>query len=290
MAIDQNIVAFGQQPSPLLRGLDAVAGGIEAISSGRRRADEQAQIENNRQAYNLLGQAFSDDSDDATTDQLIMQARELAPELVFQVEQMMRSQDAKAQALTGKSGIEREKLDLRREELKARDLDRQLKEETNELKRSEIKNKITLQQQKIDQARKETETGEKAIEASRKSTIDLVDRMLAHPGLESAVGASSLLPTRPGGDAADFEALLETLKGRQFLTEVQKMQGQGSLSDAEGRKIAAAAEALSLSQSEGEFKRSLQRIKEGLATAREPGTYTEEPETSDEEVIMWDDL
>lgn len=295
MATLPQIVQFSQQPSPLVRGLGAVAQGAKAIGDARRRQEKEQQAENRQRAYQMLGQAFSDDSDDSQTTQLIEKARELAPDLVFEVENMMRSQDAKNQALTGKSSIEREKLDLRKLELQARELDRQLKEETNELKRSEIKNKITLQEQKINQAKKEAETGERAIEASRKSTIDLVDRMLSHPGLESAVGTSSVLPTLPGGDAADFEALLETLKGRQFLTEVQKMQGQGSLSDAEGKKIAAAAEALSLTQSEGEFKRSLQRIKDGLATAREPGTYSKTEnspaiESESEDVIMWDDL
>lgn len=97
MATLPQIIQFSQQPSPLLQGLGAVAQGAQAIGDARRRQEKEQQLASNRKAYSLLGQAFSDESDDATTTNLIEQARELAPDLVFEVESMMRAQSAKRQ-------------------------------------------------------------------------------------------------------------------------------------------------------------------------------------------------
>ena len=47
------------------------------------------------------------------------------------------------------------------------------------------------------------------------------------------------------------------------------MKGMGSLSEAEGRKISAAASALDLSLSDEEFKKELTVIRDGLQKARE---------------------
>lgn len=81
MATLDQIVRFGQQPSPLIQGLQSIVPAAKAIGDARRR--------NNRQeAANLLGQAFSDEvSDPAEIDALRAQARELDPEYTFQIEQ-----------------------------------------------------------------------------------------------------------------------------------------------------------------------------------------------------------
>lgn len=81
MATLDQIVRFGQQPSPLIQGLQSIVPAAQAIGDARRR--------NNRQeAANLLGQAFSDDvSDPAEIDALRAQARELDPEYTFRIEQ-----------------------------------------------------------------------------------------------------------------------------------------------------------------------------------------------------------
>lgn len=81
MATLDQIVRFGQQPSPLIQGLQSLVPAAQAIGDARRRNKRQ-------EAANLLGQAFSDDvSDPAEIDALRAQARELDPEYTFQIEQ-----------------------------------------------------------------------------------------------------------------------------------------------------------------------------------------------------------
>lgn len=280
MAIDANIVNFGQS-TPTANALSQFGGQL----AGAIQANKQSGLaDNRRQAAALLGQAFSDESDDATTTQLIAQARELDPEFVLATMQQVGAGQSK-------SSIDQQKIDMRKLELEGRALERLLKEETNTLKRTELENKIVIQKQKIEEARDVSEGKETKIETSKNDTLDLLDRMLAHPGLDAAVGGTSLLPTRPGSDSADFEALLGTLQGKQFLNAVQQMKGSGSLSDAEGKKISSAAESLELSMSEGAFREALERIKLSLATAKAPGTFNNDNGGGNtDEVIQWSDL
>ncbi|MGE4705730.1 hypothetical protein [Yersinia enterocolitica] len=92
------------------------------------------------------------------------------------------------------------------------------------------------------------------------TAIDTIKELKQAPGLKSAVGMSSMLPTRPGSDAANFEAKLDTFKAQTFLPMVQSMKGVGALSDAEGKKLTDAVGALDPKMSEVEFTKSLNRI------------------------------
>lgn len=182
--------------------------------------------------------------------------------------------------------IEREKLNVRKLENEQRSLDRVLSRETNELKREELKLKIDERQTKLDESKKAIADSVSKKSADSKATRRLVDEMITHPGLNKAVGLSSILPTAPGGKAADYEVMLDTLKSKQFLNEIQKMKGMGALSNAEGEKIAAAAEALSLSQSEDAHRKALKQIKDGLATIDNPGTYNKQSNQISEGTVI----
>ncbi len=57
-----------------------------------------------------------------------------------------------------------------------------------------------------------------------------------HPGLEASTGLSSLLPTLPGSDKADFEARMDQLAGGAFLQALQALQGTGQITEKEGEK------------------------------------------------------
>lgn len=86
MAIDTNIVNFGQS-TPTANALGNFGGAV----AGAIQANKQSGLaDNRRQAAALLGQAFSDESDDATTTQLIQQARELDPEFVLATMQQVK--------------------------------------------------------------------------------------------------------------------------------------------------------------------------------------------------------
>lgn len=106
------------------------------------------------------------------------------------------------------------------------------------------------------------------------------------PGLASAVGLSSILPTRPGSDAANFEARLDTLKAQSFLPQVALLKGAGALSDAEGKKLSDSIGALSPKMSEDAFRKSLSEIRTTFAASREriggatPAATTQQPVTT----------
>lgn len=100
-------------------------------------------------------------------------------------------------------------------------------------------------------------------------TIRQAEVVLNHPGRETGTGMSSFLSFVPGSEARGFAAQLETLKSQVFLPEVQKMQGMGALSNAEGQKIAAAFAALDPDMPEAEFKRTLETAISDLRRAQE---------------------
>jgi len=169
-----------------------------------------------------------------------------------------------------------EQLDLKKEELGLKkqnaELDKlksQAQKETNDLKKQELQLKIDQREQKIEADQKKVvDASRKALSATERG-IASAERLLNHPGLEAAVGLSSVLPTRPGSDAADFEAELEAFDAQIFTQAVETMKGLGALSEAEGRKISAAAGALNKNMSEEAFNRSLMTIKEGMEKAKE---------------------
>tara|TARA_R110000851_G_scaffold186767_1_gene336159 strand:+ start:730 stop:1614 length:885 start_codon:yes stop_codon:yes gene_type:complete len=181
---------------------------------------------------------------------------------------VMQGQKLRAQAGTeaDKVGLRRDEAVIRRQELEDRQAERKLKKEALGLKNIQTTKKIEV-------AERDAAKEKAGIAAGIDSSLDLVTRMLDDKGLNSAVGLKSILPSIPGSSASDFEALHEQLSGQNFLQSVKQMTGMGSLSDAEGKKLAAAAEALSLDQSPTAYRAALTRIKTGLATRREAGFY-----------------
>lgn len=117
--------------------------------------------------------------------------------------------------------------------------------------------------------------------------IGTANRLLEHPGFDSAVGMKGLSGgflggwTVPGTDAADFNAELEAMKAQVFLPMVQSMKGMGQLSNAEGQKLTDAIGALDTKMSEGAFERSLKRIIGDLTTYRNRGAGKEGAKSPD---------
>lgn len=91
----------------------------------------------------------------------------------------------------------------------------------------------------------------------------------------SAVGTSGTLNSFgygliPGTQRADFVVQFNNLKSLLALDNVKYLKGQGQVSDAERRLLEQASAKLDLSQSEGEFKKSLTEIYNTLSGT--PGT------------------
>lgn len=98
--------------------------------------------------------------------------------------------------------------------------------------------------------------------AKAEEATQLIDSLKTHPGREYATGKSSILPTIPGTDSADFQAKLDQLKGTVFLQAYSQLKGGGAITEIEGQKAEQAIARLSTAQSEGEFVKSLDELKD----------------------------
>ena len=99
---------------------------------------------------------------------------------------------------------------------------------------------------------------------------------MKHPGLGGVTGISSMFPSIPGGDSADAQAKLNTLKSQVAFGVLQDMRNNsktggalGSVSDAEGKRLEANLAALENAQSEKQMKESLQKIIEYTQGAKD---------------------
>jgi len=94
MAIDANIVNFGQS-TPVADALSQLGGSV----AGAITANKQSGLaDSRRQAAGYLAQAFSDDSDEATTKALIEQAQKLDPEFTLATMDRVRKNDSSTTA------------------------------------------------------------------------------------------------------------------------------------------------------------------------------------------------
>jgi hypothetical protein len=91
--------------------------------------------------------------------------------------------------------------------------------------------------------------------------------LLNHPGLAGITGLRGAIPNVPGSDAADAQALLNTLKSQVGFGVLQDMRNNsktggalGNVSDQEGKRLEANLAALENAQSEEQMKRSLKAI------------------------------
>lgn len=89
--------------------------------------------------------------------------------------------------------------------------------------------------------------------------LRLTDELLAHPGLEQAVGTSSVLGVQriPGTSARDFMVRLDQIKGKQFLEAFGALKGSGAITETEGKKATEAIARMDTSTSEPEFRRAV---------------------------------
>ncbi len=129
---------------------------------------------------------------------------------------------------------------------------------------------------------------------SANRTIQLVDQIVKSPGFSPTYGTSLNIGGHSpiayaGSDKANTKAMVDQFKGQVFLDAVQGMRGMGSLSDAEGKKLEAAASRLGNTDiSEKEAMQAAEEIKSilrdsirksgGQAWGDQPNAEAETPE------------
>jgi len=251
-----------RQNSPLAQ-LAQVGGNI--FQGYQKRQQAEGAKKGQAAAANFLNLAVQNPD---RQDEYLTQALQADPQFV---KTFFDAKKVQADAMGGAKPMtdyQKSSLALREEQIELDKLKAQQAKESNDLKKQQLQITIDQKKAKLEQDQKAiAESASKDI-ATFDTTLNTVDQLINHEGLDAAVGSSSLFPTIAGSKAADFEAKLEQLKGQQFLTEVTKMKGMGALSENEGKKIAAAAAALDLSMSEEAFRKELEYIQETMVKAR----------------------
>lgn len=142
-------------------------------------------------------------------------------------------------------------IDINRENTRIAALRANLERESNDLKRQEL-------QQKLDEAKVKRDEAVLIKAADLESGRASIDNMLgtiararntSESDIKDATGVlqSRMLTMRQG--VADFEELINTLSSQAFIAQIPSIRGTGALSDAEGKKLQAALQNLSLRQS-----------------------------------------
>ena len=100
--------------------------------------------------------------------------------------------------------------------------------------------------------------------AAAQNAVRLVDAILEHPSLSSAVGPiDGRLPSFSAG-ARDFDERVDQLRGQAFLQARQELKGGGQITDYEGQRAEAALVRASQAKGEDEFKAAMLEFKDAI--------------------------
>ena len=153
----------------------------------------------------------------------------------------------------------------------------------------EMKPKIaekTAEATAIGKSRGESQNQLPEATATANYSLDLLDKALDHPGLDTATGASSRFDPRnytPGTDAYDFNVLMDQIQGRTFLAAFESLKGGGQITEVEGKKAEQSIARLNKAQSKEAFVEALTELKgiiqKGVERAKQkagqsPSTFT----------------
>jgi hypothetical protein len=174
--------------------------------------------------------------------------------------------------------------DIAKENLKIAKLNADLKREENVLKRQEL-------QQRLDQAKEDREekvrkkvadantafgnfdnflnTADRALSQWGRTKDGKVDPKKPSATVRAATGPLDVMFPTIQPDVANFEELIDTIKGQAFLAQVEKMKGLGALSDKEGDALRASLTNLSLRQSPEQLAENLLEAQRLILKARD---------------------
>tara|TARA_R110000744_G_C19371646_1_gene562797 strand:- start:28981 stop:30243 length:1263 start_codon:yes stop_codon:yes gene_type:complete len=136
-----------------------------------------------------------------------------------------------------------------------------IKREQNDLKKQEMQAKLDEMKLGRDAAVREKVAEVESANFNIDNMLNTADRILQTPigVIDDATGTVDSLTFTLDQDVADFERLIETIDAQAFLSQIPNITGMGALSDAEGKKLAAALQNFSLKQSP---KRLMENVRE----------------------------
>jgi len=100
--------------------------------------------------------------------------------------------------------------------------------------------------------------------ATAENTLKTIKQMEEHPGKKSwgAFGVGAMLPDVPGTATRGFAALVDQIKGQNFMTAFNQLKGAGAITEQEGAKAERAQARLDRAQSEEDFNIAVKDLKE----------------------------
>jgi hypothetical protein len=134
--------------------------------------------------------------------------------------------------------------------------------------------KAQEKQLQVDKLKSEQAGSARALQAQQAATgaqISVIDKALSHPGRETVTGLSGSLDPRnyvAGTDATNFKTVVDQIGGTAFLQAFESLKGGGQITEIEGKKATDAMARLNTAQSDGEFKASLQELREVMVRAQ----------------------
>lgn len=161
-------------------------------------------------------------------------------------------------------------IDIARQNSRIAAMQASIAKEGNLLKREELRLKVMEAQDKLSTTLRERAGEVEGALSTSDNVLNTIDRIMRVPKKvkESAHGPiSSKIPTL-SADTADYEALMETLGSQAFLSQVSALKGMGALSDAEGKKLQAGMQNLSLTQSADQAERNVKEMQKIMLKAR----------------------
>lgn len=163
-----------------------------------------------------------------------------------------------------------EDISIAKQNSKIAAINAQLAREDNQIKRD----RLTMDLDKFTRERNDyVNTKAADVESARMNMDNMLnqaDRILKVPNavMRAAMGGiDASFPTFQE-DVLDFESTLETLKSQAFLAQIPNIKGMGALSNAEGEKLQAALQNLSLKQSPEQLTKNVQEAQRLILKAR----------------------
>ena len=119
------------------------------------------------------------------------------------------------------------------------------------------------------------ETGAQAIADAPKEiltadqAIASINTALNHPGQRSATGVGSYVPWVRGSEPADYNLVIDQIKGQAFLQAFERLKGGGAITEIEGQKATQAITTLNTSQSTAAHRKALEDLRTIAMAAKE---------------------
>ena len=89
--------------------------------------------------------------------------------------------------------------------------------------------------------------------ATADTTLQYINEVRQHPGIDIGTGATSAANILPGTPGYDFQRRVDQLLAGGFLTAIDQLRGMGALSNAEGQTATRAISRMDTATSKGEF-------------------------------------